>query len=322
MNAENFAEWLRRQGYLVIRTSSSYWYEASPRVFQAFPFHWLIQPSESEIVKFLRRNRAIALRYSAPIENNMGFISYHAVCDKPGYTLKNLDRRSRQNIRKGLKSCKVEAISVERYAQEGWLLEKDTAERQGRRLTISAEDWRHRYMAAANIPGFEAWGALVDGHLAASLFSFKTENCCELITQQCHRSYLNTRVNNALSFVVTKNMLNSTGIRSVFYSLQSLNAPESVDQFKFRMGYTPKPVRQRVVFHSLLAPLFTKATFFIINLISSCRPNNSFLSKMSGMLRFYLKGKCALPKQSCPKCLSNTKNELLMLIENKNGINK
>ena len=319
MNAENFAEWLRRQGYSVIKTQSSYWYEASPRVFQAFPFHWLIQPCESEILKFLHRNRAIALRYSTPIENNLGFISYHAVYDRPSYTLDDLDRRTRQNIRKGLKSCKVEKISIERYAREGWLLEKDTTERQGRRLTISEEGWRHRFMAATDLPGFEAWGALVEGRLAASLFIFKTDDCCEMITQQCHRNYLNTRVNNALSFVVTKKMLNSTGNRIVFYSLQSLNAPESVDQFKFRMRYRPKPVRQRVVFHSLLSPFFNKATLFMTKLISDCWPNNSFLSKMSGMLSFYHKGKCSPAKQEWPNCLSKEKKELLEQIEMRNG---
>ena len=37
MNSETFAEWLRRQGHRVYRTASSYWYEAGPRVLQAFP---------------------------------------------------------------------------------------------------------------------------------------------------------------------------------------------------------------------------------------------------------------------------------------------
>lgn len=322
MNSEIFAEWLRRQGYSVVRTPSSYWYEASPRVFQAFPFHWLIQPSEMELKKFLHQNGAIALRYSAPIESNIGFISYHAVYEKPSYSFNDLDRRSRQNIRKGLKSCKVEPISIQRYAQEGWLLEKDTAERQGRRLTISEERWRHRYMSASDLAGFEAWGALVDGRLVASLFTFKTDDCCELITQQCHRNYLNSRVNNALSFVVTKKMANGTEIRPVFYSLQSLDAPESVDQFKFRMGYWPKPVRQRVVFNALMSPFFNKATFSFIKWISDRRPNNSFLSKMCGMLRFYLKGKYSPAEQNWPKCLYDKKTELLELIENKNGIIK
>lgn len=321
MNAEIFAEWLRRQGYSVVRTTSSYWYEASPRVYQAFPYHWVIQPKEEELSSFIGQRRAIALRYSTPVDSPIGCISYHAIYDKPSYTLDGLDRRSRQNIRKGLKNCSVEPISFERLAEDGWLLEMDTASRQGRQVTISEEIWRRRYMEAADLPGFEAWGAIVDGRLVASLFTFQMEDCCEMISQQCHRDYLNARVNNALSFVVTQAMINRTGIRSVFYTLQSLDAPASVDRFKFRMGYTAKPVRQRVVFHSLLAPVFNKATYAVVKLMFRCKPNNSSLAKMEGMLRFYLEGKCPPTEQDWPPCLVDRKIGLVEAL-NSRGKNK
>ncbi len=55
MNAEIFAGWLRRQGQTVVRTASSFWYEASPRAYQAFPYHWLIQPTEVELLSLLRQ---------------------------------------------------------------------------------------------------------------------------------------------------------------------------------------------------------------------------------------------------------------------------
>ena len=315
MNADIFAEWLRRQGYSVLKTANSYWYEASPKVYQAFPYHWLIQPEEEELLSVLRQKRAIALRYSAPVENTLGCISYHAIYDKPNYTLDSLDRRSRQNIRKGLKNCQVEKISFERLAEDGWLLETDTASRQGRQVKISKEIWRRRYIAASDLQGFEAWGALVDGRLVASLFTFQMEDFCEMITQQCHRDYLNARVNNALSFVVTQTMINRTGIRSVFYTLQSLDAPASVDHFKFRMGYIAKPVRQRVVFHPLLSPIFNRATYAVVKQVSDRRPDNPFLSKMKGMLQFYLNGKNSLTEQDWPECIIDRKVELLAQIQ-------
>jgi len=111
MNADIFAEWLRRQGHSVVRTTSSYWYDKSSRVYQAFPYHWVINPTEEELIDLLRKKRAIALRYSTPVGSVSGCISYHVVYDEPSYTLDGLDRRSRQNIRKGLKNCRVEPIS-------------------------------------------------------------------------------------------------------------------------------------------------------------------------------------------------------------------
>ena len=320
MNAEIFAEWLRRQGYDVEKTPSSHWYEASPRVYQAFPYHWLIQPPEDELLSLLRQKGAIALRYSSPVESTVGCISYHAIYDKPDYTLDSLDRRSRQNTRKGLKNCRVETISFERLAEEGWWLENDTASRQGRQLKINENIWRRRYMAAADLPGFEAWGALVDGRLVASLLTFQMEGCCEMISQQCHRDYLNARVNNALSFVVTRTMINRSGIKCVFYSLQSLDAPASVDQFKFRMGYTAKPVRQRVVFRRSLAPVINRASYAIVKRLSERRPDNPLLSKARGMLRFYLAGRCLPAEQDWPECLVDRKIELLEEMKMQGGM--
>jgi hypothetical protein len=320
MNAEIFAEWLRRQAYDVEKTPSSHWYEASARVYQAFPYHRLIQPLEEELLSLLRQKRAIALRYSTPIDSTTGCISYHAVYDKPSYTLDDLDRRSRQNVRKGLKNCSVRTISFERLAEEGWLLETDTASRQGRRVTISKEIWRRRYITATDLPGFEAWGALVDDHLVASLFTFQMEDYCEMISQQCHREYLNARVNNALSFVVTQTINNRTGIKSVFYSLQSLDAPASVDQFKFRMGYTAKPVRQRVVFRPSLAPVINRASYAIVKRMSERRPDNPLLSKAEGMLRFYLEGRSLPAEQNWPECLIDQKIELLEKMKMQGGI--
>ena len=288
--AEIFSKWLHRQGYSVIKTSSSYWYDASPRVYQAFPYHLLIQPSDEELLNLLRKNHGIALRYSLPAEIPRGFISYHTVYDNSEYTIDGLDRRSRQNIRKGLKNCKIEKVSFNRLAEEGWQLETDTANRQGRKLTIKKEDWHRRYTAADDLDGFEAWGAIVNGRLVASLFTFQYENCCEMISQQCHRDYLKFRVNNALCYVVTEKMVKRNGINSIFYSLQSLDAPDSVDQFKFRMGYTAKPVRQHVIFHPLIESICNRATYYFVDRMSERRPEVSFLSKMRGMMKFYLEG--------------------------------
>ena len=74
MNVENFAEWLRQQGHKVVRTSTSYWYDAAFRVYQAFPYHWLIAPSEHEIRELALSQRAIGLRYSTPLESALGRI--------------------------------------------------------------------------------------------------------------------------------------------------------------------------------------------------------------------------------------------------------
>ena len=299
MNAEVFAEWLRRQGHHVVRTESTYWYDQGPRVYQAFPYHWVIQPSEDELTRFLRRHRAIGLRYSSPLGAPAGRLSYHAVYDRPTYLLEQLDRRSRRNVQVGLKNCTVEPITFERLAEEGWLLESDTEDRQRRRSALRREDWMRKCRAAADLPGFEAWGALVDGRLVASMMTCQVDDCCEMLYQQCLREYLPARVCNALCYVVTKTTTERPGIRSLLYGLQSLDAPASVDEFKFRMGYTAKPVRQRVVFHPWLAPFVGRGAHALLRRALARRPQPA-LAKAEGMVRFYLEGKLPLQEQAAP----------------------
>ena len=311
MNADTFAEWLRRQGYRVLRTPSSYWYEASSRVYQAFPYHWLIEPSEGELRGLLLKNNAVALRYSAPLTSPHGKISYHVVCQDRGYDLDGLRRQARQNVRRGLRYASVEPISMSRLATEGWVLRKDSLERQGREGAETEEWWRCLCESAEDLPGFEAWGAIHDGELVASFLAFTCGDCFTLPHEQSASAHLQYRINNAIFFGITQEAFTRPDVAEVFFCLQSLDAPESMDRFKFHMGFTPKPVRQRVVFHPLLAPFFNRASHGFLERRLERDSGNPTLSKVEGMVRFYLDGKCSPGEQAWPECLEACKSELL-----------
>lgn len=303
MNPENFAEWMRRLGHRVVRTESSYWVEAEPHIFQAFPYHWVISPSEKELRDLIKSAGAFALRYSTPLNAPQGCASYHIVLDDPGYSLETLDKRSRQNVRIGLKNSTIQPISFEQLAEDGWLLEQDTEDRQKRHSNHTREEWRRRCIAASDIPGFEAWGAMLDGALVATLMTFQMGDCCEMLSQQSHRICLKHRINNALTYTVTREMLQRPQIRSVFYTLQSLDAPASVDEFKIRMGYRVIPLRQRVVFHPWLAPFANPTSYLMLKHLRRIFPQDYRLAKGSGMLRFNIQGKEPLEKQAWPSIL-------------------
>jgi hypothetical protein len=303
MTPEVFAEWMRRQGRRVLRTPSTYWHSQGPGAYQAFPYHWVIQPSDDELHQFIGQNRVLALRYSAPVDGEVGCLSYHAVIDDPSYGLNSLSRQTRNNVRLGLRNCSVEPITFERLAREGLALQRDTLARQGRNMALSPEAWQATCLAAAELPGFEAWAALVEARLAASMIIFRMQDWYYLLSQQCERAYLRARVNNALSFEVTRNLLSRSGVRSILYGLHSLDAPDSVDEFKFRMGYRAKPVRQRVVFHPWLAPMMNVASHTLLRLALALRPGQPTLSKAEGMLRFYLLGRLPAGEQRARVCV-------------------
>ncbi len=106
-------------------------------------------------------------------------------------------------------------------------------------------------------------------------------------------------------------MLRRRGISGVFFTVQSLDAPPNVDEFKFRMGFESKAVRQRVDFHPFIGPFVTPTAHAWLRKLVRRDPSNPFLAKAEGMVHFHLQGKCPLAEQAWPDCLTNQK-ELLV----------
>lgn len=310
MTPEVFAEWLRRQGFRVVRTRSSYWFNRGPRVLQAFPYHWVIEPGEEELRSLLLDEDAVGLRYSTPLSAAEGACSYHMVYEHPTYDLKDVESSVRSKVRRGLEACRVGPIPLERYAEEGWAIEQDTLVRQQRRSRLDRERWDRMIQAAAGLEGFEAWGAEVDGRLGATLLFARQDDSVNLLYQQSLHECLPFRVNNALLFGATKNLVARPGVRSIHNGLHSLDAPGSVDLFKARLGYAAKPVRQRVVLHPHLAPLVGPATGRVLQWLATLSPQNEYIRKAEGLTRFYLNGRLPLARQPFPELLEARREAL------------
>ena len=312
MNVKYFSEWLVRQGHKVYHTESSWWYDAGPRVLQAFPYDWLIQPSPRELKNLILRHNILAVRFSTPLESPEGMASYHVILNDPCYNLEKLRPQARNGVRRGLCNCHVERISFTRLADEGWLLQRDTLERQNRLKSMCQSEWQRICLSATDLPGFEAWGAIVEGELAASILACRIDNTFYIPYAQSLHKFLGQHVNNALFYSACCDMVSREGVSGIFLSLHSLDAPESVNEFKFRMSFTARPVRQRVVFHPILRPFANWHIHRLLSRLIERDPANSNLAKIEGMLRFYLQGKIPLEKQTWPECLAGFEKNLFL----------
>jgi hypothetical protein len=308
---EPAVEWLRRQGHRLVVSESAVWYDPASGIFQAFPYHPVIDPSEDELREVFREGRARGLRYSAPLDSPVGKVSYHVVCAKPSYGIENVSRQSRQNINKGLEYATYEPVSFVRLAKEGWALRAETLIRQGRLKAESPEWWKKLCLSAEGLPGFEAWGAFHGKTLVAALIVYLARDRYLMLYQQSLTEHLRFGVNNALGFVFTRQALARPGVKELFYGFQSLDAPSNVDEFKFRMGYEPWPVRQRVLFHPALRPVVTPAALAALDYFGRLGGGRPGWLKAAGLVRFYLEGKRPLSQQHCPECLLPRKGEWL-----------
>jgi len=309
MNADVFAEWLRRQGHRVVRTASSYWYNAAPGVFQAFPYHWVITPTESEIKNLMWRHGAIAVRYSAPLAFSRGLVSYHVILNQP-YSLDLLKSQARNGVKAGMSHFKIEQISFERLAKEGWLLQQDTLARQDRLRSMTREGWERLCLAASGLPGFEAWAATSEGELAAAIIAARLQSTFTVPFALSHRRFLGEHVNNALFYCVSQELLQREGVEGLFFTVQSLDAPANVDEFKFRMGLQPRLVRQCVDFHPFCRPFTGPTVHGWARKLLQRDPSNPLFAKAEGMLRFHLEGQKPIGEQAWPDRLLAERSRL------------
>jgi hypothetical protein len=307
MNAEVFAGWLLRQGYKIYRTASSYWFNAGPRVLQAFPYHWLITPDGNELNSLMLKNNIIALRYSAPPDYSEGKISYHIVLSKC-YNMDNLKSQARNGIRCGLKHFTVENVSFERLATEGWELQKETLARQNRLKSMTHKQWELLCSSAEDLAGFEVFAAISQGKLAAAVIVCNIDGLYSVPYAMSISRFLRYHVNNALFYSICCELLGRENSRGVFFTVESLDAEVHVDEFKLRMGFEPQVVRQNVIFHPFLRPFITSALYSINHKLFGYYPANPLLAKADGMLRFYLEGRRPAKEQNLPGFLKNILN--------------
>jgi hypothetical protein len=304
MNADIFSEWLTRQGYRIYRTESSYWYNAGPMVLQAFPYHWLINPGKEELRNLMLNNPVLALRYSSPFISDGGKVSYHIV-QNSCYDLNIINCKARNGVKRGLENFRIENITFERLAKEGWYLQYDTLLRQNRQGSMMKQNWEKLCLAASDLPGFEVFAALSGYELAAAAIVCRIDNIYSVPFAMSHCRFLRQHVNNALFYSMICDLLKRENISGIFFTVQSLDAPANVDEFKLRMGLEPKMIRQHVVMHPFIRPFISKPVHYLTDKLHKLYPSSNYLAKTEGILRFHLEGRNPVNRQYLPDCLKD-----------------
>lgn len=287
MDAAAYARFLEALGHRVVRVGDVAWYDVGRRFFMSAPPNFLVAPTAGEVAEVFRVTGAVGLRYAAPL-SAPGKLSYQIVLDDPGYGLESLSANNRSKVRRGIKRCRIEAVPLATIAEQGKRAHADTVGRQGRDGVLDGGRWERFFAVAAATDGFEGWGAYVDGELAAFLITVVFEDSVEFLLARSRSDMLTAYPNNALIFSVAEEMLTRRHLREITFGLESLEPVGPLDQFKFGMGFSQRPLRQRVVFHPLLrAALHSTAVRRPLLWWADRRGADAvFWRKVSGLLRF------------------------------------
>jgi len=291
MNGGDYAGFLRAIGHRVVETPSAHWYDASRFFFLSAPPHRLYNPASAELRGVLRHLPCMGVRFAGPLQGP-GKLSYQIVCDNRAYGLEALSANVRSKVRRGLKRCTVGPVPFTVIATAGRRAHRDTLARQGRDGVLSGGTWDRFWAAAAATPGFEGWGAWSGDVLAAFLVSVTFDEGVEFLLARSCSDELGAYPNNALIFSVAQEMLARRGEPEITFGLESLEPVGPLDEFKFGMGFSRRPLRQRVVFHPVLrAALRHSAVRAVVRRWTERRgPEAVFWRKAAGLLRFAEEG--------------------------------
>lgn len=282
MSPEELTSFFVRRGHRVVQTASCWWYNEyhQARVYYSYPIHRFVNPGPDEIEEvFSNASGALALRFISPVDSR-GQKSFIWVRRKP-YDLNDLSPKSRNQTRRGLEKCEVRNIpweELERIAQEA---HTDTMKRH----EVDGSESLGFGTQLGECPAYEAWGAFVDGSLAAYIVTQWVEDWVHILFQRSANAYLTSYPNNVLIFSVVKEVLSRQGVLAVSYGLEPLTALGALEHFKLGMGFVKEPVRRRIVVTRWLKPLLNSVICRAVEAVALLQPDNLRLQKVAGVCR-------------------------------------
>lgn len=208
------------------------------------------------------------------------------VCRDRDYDVERLPRKSRRDVRRGLRAVEVRRIGFDEVARHGYAAFAETRARNRAGvpdLAAFAADCRLRAAFACQA----AWGAFADGALAAWMFTHRVGGHVDLGSVSMDWDKRALCASYALVYTVTRHALVEDGARVVAYGLSSLQGESriaSLHQFKTWLGFEAVPVRRCFELHPLLAPLATPWALGLADQLLAHAPAHRAVRKLRGVM--------------------------------------
>ena len=135
------------------------------------------------------------------------------------------------------------------------------------------------------LPGFEPWGAYAKGELAAFALVLNCDRYANILYQYSRTALLTRCPNNALTFVMTRDLLRRAKTLTVCYGPEPLEDLAELNRFKIQMGFAQQPINQVCVINprwrAAASPLVHKG----LAAVARWAPVGSVLRRAAGVSR-------------------------------------
>lgn len=254
MSLGRCAAFYEAAGYIVERTASASWYNASSRIYRSLPDARCIDPTEDELRELLVSRRLLGLEFAN--RQGRGFAS-RRYCARGSYDERSLHRTFQQSVRKGRAACVARELSFDELWRFGMPINLDVRAR--RRWVdphlVEPAQWR-RYCEAGNAsPGTVVYGCFAGSELASWINGVVEERTCYGLQMMSRADLRPLRPNNVLYYEFTRAMLARDDVDCVTAGLESVPPVGRIDRFKRYAGYIKEPCHFAATLHPLVGSL-------------------------------------------------------------------
>jgi hypothetical protein len=207
-------------------------------------------------------------------------------CSDGAYDLDRLPKKSRRDVRRGLRSVEIRRIDFSELARLGYSCLVDTRTRNRAGVPTPSEfdaDCRLRERFACQA----AWGAFAGKQLCAWTTTHRVRDRVDLGGVAMLWEMRTLCASYALVYTVTRHALLDCRVPRVGYGLSSVQPErraESLHQFKTWLGFLASPVRRRFELHPLAAALRAPWALELAQQILAGAPQGRAIRKLRGVL--------------------------------------
>tara|TARA_B100001758_G_scaffold247953_1_gene269025 strand:+ start:8516 stop:10174 length:1659 start_codon:yes stop_codon:yes gene_type:complete len=219
-----------------------------------------VTTSYSAIRSFLKKNNIIFARWISSFDCNVVMPFWYIINDKP-ISLEDYNRNTRNQIRKGLKMCKVMMITKETLANSGYNVYLEAFKNYKTFNKIFTKTFfRNQIMSLDN--SWEFWGVF---NLQGDMIGYSQNNIqlnvCKFAKTKFHPDFLKLRPSEALFYTMCNYYMNKKKFRYIHNGTKNIAHHTNIQdflikKFKFRKAYCKLEICYHPAINTLVRVLF------------------------------------------------------------------
>lgn len=281
MHGADFGELYRRAGLNVYEYKSQYWLKINHFIIEALPSLEPINILHYECLEAMLKSKAQIATYISPEREE--FNSYEYIYDLNTCTLEDFDSKARNQIRKGLKLCKIDRPNLRKLKTEALLINRLVLLRQHRKSFLGdSKLWSSYIEYLYHRNDVQILGAFVGNSLIAYTVFIKLRSRIAIYHPFMNYNYSSMNPIMALLYTGISTEFRLNGPSVISYGIKSYQDMNSLDVFKKNMRFREKPICRMFETRRRLNPIFSNICSITLNFMATSKviPDNIYSAYM------------------------------------------